>query len=50
MPVLLFALESKKDFYTTKDSSFGGLNMAGSMGESIGDVAHKMKKFFSDLF
>lgn len=48
--LLLFALETKKDFYTSKDSAFSGLNMTGSMGDSIGGAAQKMKKFFSDLF
>ncbi len=48
--LLLFALESKKELYTSKESGFSGLNMTGSMGDSMGDVANKMKKFFSDLF
>jgi cell division protein FtsA len=47
--LLMFALESKKDFYAAKDSSMN-LNMTNVMGESIGEVATKMKKFFTDLF
>lgn len=45
----LYALEVRKDFYAQKDSSFG-MNVTGVVGESIGDVAVKMKKFFTDLF
>jgi cell division protein FtsA len=48
--LLMFALESKKDFYLSKESSFSALNMTGNVGNSVGDVASKLKKFFAELF
>lgn len=48
--LLLFAIETKKELYSSRETSMSGLSMTGSMGDSLGDVAQKMKKFFSDLF
>jgi cell division protein FtsA len=49
--LLFYALETKKDFYahSTQDLSTSSL-LGEAMSDSIGDVATKMKKFFTDLF
>lgn len=49
--LLFYALETKKEFYaqSTQDLSTSSL-LGEAMSDSIGDMATKMKKFFTDLF
>lgn len=49
--LLFHALETKKDFYAQSVQDHSTSSLIGeAMSDSIGDVASKMKKFFTDLF
>lgn len=49
--LMLYALEVKKDYYVQASSEPSTTSLLGeAMSDSIGDVASKMKKFFTDLF
>ncbi|MCM2352963.1 MAG: cell division protein FtsA [Pseudobdellovibrio sp.] len=49
--LLFHALETKKDYYAQSTQDLSTTSLLGeAMSDSIGDVASKMKKFFTDLF
>lgn len=49
--LLFHALETKKEYYAQSPQDLSTTSLIGeAMSDSIGDVASKMKKFFTDLF
>lgn len=49
--LLFHALETKKDYYAQSTQDLSTTSLLGeAMSDSIGDMASKMKKFFTDLF